>query len=58
MRVSVAVAAGIMLLSLLLLQGCGRKGPLYLPKVKAGDQSASRDGSQAVPQPAPSAPGR
>lgn len=24
--------AGIMLLMLLLLQGCGRKGPLFIPK--------------------------
>jgi predicted small lipoprotein YifL len=30
MRKSVA-AAGIMLLLALLLQGCGHKGPLYLP---------------------------
>ncbi len=58
MRASVAGAAGIMLLSLLLLQGCGRKGPLYLP-VKPADQSASPNGSQAAPQPAPSAaPGK
>ncbi len=58
MRVSVAVAAGIMLLSLLLLQGCGRKGPLYLPQVKPGDQAVPANGSQAASQPAPSVPGK
>lgn len=31
MRKPVIRAAGIMLLLTLLLQGCGHKGPLYLP---------------------------
>lgn len=31
MRKPVIHAAGIMLLLTLLLQGCGHKGPLYLP---------------------------
>lgn len=32
MRKPVIHAAGIMLLLALLLQGCGNKGPLYLPQ--------------------------
>jgi predicted small lipoprotein YifL len=31
MRNPVAVATGIMLLIALMLQGCGHKGPLFLP---------------------------
>jgi predicted small lipoprotein YifL len=32
MRKSKFSLTGIMLLTVLLLQGCGHKGPLYLPK--------------------------
>lgn len=32
MRNSKLVLASIMLLTVLVLQGCGRKGPLYMPK--------------------------
>ncbi|TAJ77403.1 MAG: hypothetical protein EPO42_10125 [Gallionellaceae bacterium] len=32
MRKSNLVPASIMLLMVLVLQGCGRKGPLFLPK--------------------------
>lgn len=39
MRKPVIHAAGIMLLLALLLQGCGHKGPLYLPQ----DAAASTD---------------
>ncbi len=31
MRDPVAVTAGIMLLLVLMLQGCGHKGPLFMP---------------------------
>ncbi|KAF0205439.1 MAG: hypothetical protein FD173_979 [Gallionellaceae bacterium] len=32
MRISNLVQTSIMLLVVLALQGCGRKGPLYMPK--------------------------
>ncbi|MFA5825579.1 MAG: lipoprotein [Gallionellaceae bacterium] len=32
MRISNLILTGIMLLVVLALQGCGRKGPLYMPK--------------------------
>lgn len=32
MRISNSILACIMLLVMLALQGCGRKGPLYMPK--------------------------
>ena len=39
MRVPVAAAAVIMLLFAALLQGCGHKGPLYLPAPQPAPQS-------------------
>lgn len=33
---------GIMLLLALLVQGCGRKGPLYLPAPSSPDQSQQK----------------
>ncbi len=39
MRKPVIHAAGIMLLLTLLLQGCGHKGPLYLPDTPAAASS-------------------
>ena len=41
MRDPVAVATGIMLLMALLLQGCGHKGPLFLPPPPAQQQPAT-----------------
>jgi len=35
----IPVAAFIMLLMTLLLQGCGHKGPLYLPQTPAAPQT-------------------
>jgi predicted small lipoprotein YifL len=46
------VAVGIMLLLSLLLQGCGRKGPLFLPLPQHAQSSAQAEPQQA-PQPAP-----
>ena len=37
---------GIMLLLLLCVQGCGRKGPLYLPQAQAGFAAANSPSSQ------------
>lgn len=37
---------GIMLLLLLCMQGCGRKGPLYLPQAQAGFDGANPPTSQ------------
>jgi len=37
---------GIMLLLLLCMQGCGRKGPLYLPQEQAGFAAANPHTSQ------------
>jgi len=43
MRDPVAVATGIMLLLALMLQGCGHKGPLFLPPpASAPAQSAGQ----------------
>ena len=44
--------AGIMLLFVLLLQGCGHKGPLFLPKTQPAAQQS------APPQPATLQPGQ
>ena len=41
MRDPVAVATGIMLLIALLLQGCGHKGPLFMPPPPVQQQSAT-----------------
>ncbi len=51
--------ACIMFLFALMLQGCGKKGPLYLPKPqpeKAASQKADMQNAAppAQPQPAPS----
>ncbi len=39
MRIPVTVAAVIMLLFSLLLQGCGHKGPLFMPQPTAQQPS-------------------
>jgi predicted small lipoprotein YifL len=39
MRNSKLACVGIMLLIVLMLQGCGRKGPLYMPKTPPPTQS-------------------
>jgi predicted small lipoprotein YifL len=41
MRKPVIHAAGIMLLLTLLLQGCGHKGPLYLPQGTSATSSSN-----------------
>jgi len=41
MRDSVAVATGIMLLIVLLLQGCGHKGPLFMPSPPPAQQQST-----------------
>ena len=38
------IAAGIMLLFAVLLQGCGHKGPLFLPPPPAPDQAQPASG--------------
>ncbi|VVC85227.1 lipoprotein [Sideroxydans sp. CL21] len=40
---------GIMLLLVLMLQGCGRKAPLFLPPPKIAPQTAPQAASQVVP---------
>ncbi len=47
MRVPITAAAGIMLLLGASLQGCGHKGPLFLPPPKT---SAVQPAPQPVPQ--------
>jgi predicted small lipoprotein YifL len=47
MRVPITAAAGIMLLLGASLQGCGHKGPLFLPPPKA---TAAQSAAQPVPQ--------
>lgn len=44
--------AGILLLSVLLLQGCGRKGPLYMPQAPSTPAPSVKD-QPAQSQPAP-----
>jgi predicted small lipoprotein YifL len=43
MRNSNLVQVGIMLLLMLVLQGCGRKGPLFLPKDVPPSQSQQKN---------------
>jgi len=38
MRLQIFTAVGIMLLMALLLQGCGHKGPLFLPQQPQSSQ--------------------
>jgi len=45
--------AGILLLLVLLLQGCGRKGPLFMPQVTTTPATAVKD-QPAQSQPVPS----
>jgi len=51
MIISKTAAAGIMLLALL-LQGCGRKGPLYMPQTepRAEQSQVSNPVIQSQPQ--------
>jgi len=60
MLISKTTAAGIMLLLALLLQGCGRKGPLFMPQVAAKPVAAEKAQAESSPaiqsQPVPSQP--
>ena len=60
MLISKTTAAGIILLSALLVQGCGRKGPLFMPQVAAkpvAAEKAQAELSTAIQsQPVPSQP--
>lgn len=53
MTMSRTAIAGILLLLILLLQGCGRKGPLFMPQVPAMPAPAVKD-QPAQSQPVPS----
>ena len=47
--------AGILLLLVLLVQGCGRKGPLFMPQMPAKPVVAAKD-QTAQSQPVPTQP--
>lgn len=49
MSMSRTAVAGILLLSVLLLQGCGRKGALFMPQEPLNPAPAA----QAQPEPSP-----
>ena len=55
MLMSKTTAAGIMLLSVLLVQGCGRKGPLFMPQMPAKPVALAKD-QTAQSQPVPTQP--
>lgn len=55
MLMSKTATAGVMLLLVLLVQGCGRKGPLFMPQMPAKPAMAAKD-QTAQSQPVPTQP--